>query len=220
MQDFHEKLQERTDKLRERMRNEHNEFMDKLKRDADELDEKSANNFLAWRDFLYRYFVFIAAFVGGSGLLQRVENLQNKGIVWGIYLGLVGVIIGILGINFHFFLERRRLQIEHYIHITNPYKLFDYPDSGGDIRKAIRLNLKEMNLEKLEKIKVLNKDKEKNLAEIRLLKGNIRADKQMIRQMKYFGEMFGFIENIWFATVVASVGLSLTGVTMILIMLL
>jgi len=35
--------------------------------------------------------------------------------------------------------------------------------------------------------------------------------------MKYFGEMFGFIERTWFCTVIFSVGLSLTRIVMIII---
>ena len=220
MQNFHEKLQEKTEKLSEKMKKEHNEFMQKLKDDADELDDKSANNFTAWRDFLYRYFVFIAAFIGGSGLLQKVENLQNNGIILGTYFGLSGVVIGILGINLHFYIERKRFQIEHYINVANPYELFDHPDSDGDIRKGIKLNLQEKNLEKLKRIKELKKNKNKNSTEIKKLKLNIKADTQMIKQMKYFGEMFGFIERIWFYTVGSSVGVSLIGVVVIIFNLL
>jgi hypothetical protein len=53
-----------------------------------------------------------------------------------------------------------------------------------------------------------------------MLKLNIKADKRMIRDMKYFGEMFGFIERIWFYTVISSVGLSLIGVILITVNLL
>lgn len=197
-----------------RMKKEHEEFMKKLKDDGDELKKISVKNFSAWRDYLYKYYVLILAFIGGSGIVANLNKISNLNISLGIALALGGVIIGFLGINLYFYFERRWLLIDHFLASFNPHELYDHPKSKGDVRKAIKLNLKEKIKKHKKQIQEFKKGGDKNEVDKIILM--IKGDKSMIKLSKYIGEQFGFIERVWLYIVVSSLVTTSIGVILIL----
>lgn len=220
MSDVYEEIQNELKESETRFKENCREMEQKMKdneRKADEFDQESIKNFSAWRDYLYKYYVLILAFISGVGIFKQPPTSYDFKLILGILLALGGIIIGFLIVNLFFFLERRWMQISHYISFYNPYDLYDHPDDKGDLRKAIVLNLKKKNEENKQKIMELKKEKQKNKNEILKLNLEIKGNKSSIRLIKYLGEQFGFIERIWIYGVI--VGLLSTSIGVVLIFL-
>ncbi len=186
--------------------------MEKLHTQAEDIDKKSVDNFSRWRDYLYKYYTLVLALITGTGILKQ-GTFKDQQLLFGITIALGGLLIGFTIINIYFYLERRWQQAQHYLTTSNPYKLYDHPDSGGDIRKAIVLNLKvKINEYKLKKIDFVKKG---DFIEAKRMENQIKADLKMISLMKYVGEQYGFIERIWLYGVVSSMLFTFIGVVLI-----
>jgi len=187
-------------------------MVEKMVQDTEDLIKKSQKNFSQWRDFLYKYYLIIMTVIGGTGLFASNEQLKNHFISLGLFLSLFGIIIGFLLINVYFYFERKTLQIEHYITTYNPYKLYKHPDVENNMILAIKLNLRNV-IKSNEELLKNTKEKKKIIA----IKKAIKADKNMINLLKYFGGNFGgIIERTWFLTVIISFVLSSVGLCLIL----
>jgi len=223
--DFNEKMNKIVEKAEkdsretvDRFRRESDERMDKMHRYAEDLDNKSMKNFADWRDYLYKYYVIILAFVGGSGIFTSIQNIQSPVITWGIYLSLGGIFIGFLAINIYFYLERRWFQISNYTSSYGFGPTQEHPDVVDDPILASQLNISS----KIKEFKVQMKDAKKNndKKQIRHLKKLIRGHKSEKRLMKYLGQQFGSIEHFWVGAVVISFALTSIGVVMVFISIL
>lgn len=95
-----------------RMQDESDKRMEKMQKDADDLDEKLVQNFAAWRDYLHKYYTIVLAFIAGSGILASTNTINDYRLTYGIFFALVGILIGFVGINVYFWIERKWFQAQ------------------------------------------------------------------------------------------------------------
>jgi hypothetical protein len=205
------KLQEELKKDRIRHEEDRIRFEEKMNRDADDLDKLSMQNFSAWRDYLHKYYTLILAFIGGSGLITLNKEVQDYRVVHGMIFALLGIMIGFLGINLYFYLERKWIQAQNLIKIGGYTNSYEHPDvAEGQINKAIRLNLKAKLKEFQKELKLAKI--EKNVKKIRDLRFTIKARKEEILIVRFIGEQFSLLQVIWLGFVTASLVLTFWGI--------
>lgn len=197
-----------------RYRKEADECIQKMEDSASKLDEDSVKNYAAWRDYLHKYYTLILAFIAGTGIVSSAKGFSDYKISYGILFALIGIMIGFIGINIYFYLERKWFQAQNMMKGDGYYSLQKHPDvMGGDIIKSIRLHLKD-------KLKIILNDlriakKEGEYKKVKSIKQSIRARKEEIFILNFVGQQFSLIQLIWISFVVSSFVLTAWGVILI-----
>lgn len=198
-------------KLQDEIKEDRIRFEEKMNRDADDIDKLSMQNFSAWRDYLHKYYTLILAFIGGSGLITLNKEVQDYRVVHGMIFALLGIMIGFLGINLYFYLERKWIQAQNLIKIGGYPNLYQHPNvAEGQINKAIRLNLKAKLKEFQKELKLAKI--EKNAKKVKDLRFTIKARKEEILIVRFIGQQFSLLQIIWLGFVTASLVLTFWGI--------
>jgi hypothetical protein len=213
MDEIHKQLMEDARQNLKQARDDSKEHMDRLERSTEQLDRKSMQSFAAWRDYLHKYYVLILAFISGSGVFISTQGSIPGSARIGIFLALGGVLIGFVAINLYFYFERRWFQISSYMGMGDVGELQSHPQAGDDIVLAIKLNLREKNVGYGKEIE--EAERRGDSIKARDLKNKVRGNKSHISLMKYLGQQFGWIENMWIAFVVTSLVLTSAGVILV-----
>jgi hypothetical protein len=178
-----------------RMKEDHEKHMKDLFDNAEEFDKKTIQNFSVWRDFLYKYYLLVLAFITGTGILGT-RAIDDQIVALGLLLCLAGIVIGFSIINLCFYLERKWIQINHYMSGgAVPLELFEHSESYGDGKLAFILNTKDKIKsfkDELKEVKKIN-----DIKQIKELKYKIQSYKNQLGLLHYVGAQFGFIERIW-----------------------
>lgn len=214
--DTYERLIEYSKENLRRSQEKSDRYMEQMQKDADDLDEKSVQNFAAWRDYLHKYYTIVLAFIAGSGILASTNTINDYRLTYGIFFALVGILIGFLGINIYFWIERKWFQAQYTMKSSGYYDLHKHPEvEDGNTLKAIRLHLRD----KLQSFSVELKESRKtnDRKKIRQLKMAIRGRREEMFLLYFVGEQFGVIQKIWVGFVTASLTLTFAGLIVIFI---
>jgi hypothetical protein len=195
-----------------RMKEDHEKQMKDLFDSAENFDQKTMKNFSVWRDFLYKYYLLVLAFITGTGILGT-RAINEQVVILGLLLCLAGIVIGFSIINLCFYLERKWIQINHYMSGGVPPELFSHPESGGDGKLAFMLNTKDKV--KAFKNELKQAKKVNDIKQTKELKYKIRSYKNQLSLLGYVGEQFGFIERIWVYGVIVSIGVPSIGMFLV-----
>lgn len=214
--DVHERLAEDSREQLNRMRDESDKYMDKMQKDADDLDEKSVQNFAAWRDYLHKYYTIVLAFIAGSGILASTNTISDYRLTYGIFFALIGILIGFVGINIYFWIERKWFQAQSTMKTGGYYDFHKHPKADdGNVLKAIRFHLSDKLQPFLVELKEARKTNDRK--KIRQLKIAIRGRREEMFLLYFVGEQFGVIQKIWVGFVAASLTLTFAGLIVIFI---
>ncbi len=212
--DIYERLAQ--DLREDRIRNQENmdKRMEKMEQAALELDKKSIQNYSAWRDYLHRYYTVVLAFIAGSGILSSLREISDYRLGYGILYALIGILIGFLGINIYFYIERKWIQAQHIMSGEGYYSFHTHSEvAEGNVLKSIMLNLRDSaQTVKAELYKAIEEKDSKKISWLRLRLRAIREERILI---KFVGAQFGMMQKIWIGFVVGSLFLTFIGIFLV-----
>lgn len=212
--DVYERIIEDSKENLRRSQEKSDRHMEQMQKDADDLDDKSVQNFAAWRDYLHKYYTIVLAFIAGSGILASTNTINDYRLPYGIFFALVGILIGFVGINVYFWVERKWLQAQSVMKGGGYYDLHKHPKvDDGNILKAIRFHLRDKLQPFLVELKEARKANDRK--KIKQLKMAVRGRREEMFLLYFVGEQFGVIQKIWVGFVTASLTLTFAGLIVI-----